>query len=148
MQHATALKSYYFFSLTRTSVIVLGLVQEPGRSIGATQAETQFMQDDYSVLGLSTIRRNRGISLEQISHSTKISMRSLQAIEHGDFAKLPGGIYNTSYIRQYARAIDYDEGEILAFYYQAIRTPAQQARSAGMGKGLLGGYHPASLAGH
>ena len=75
------------------------------------------MKDENSVLGLATIRRNRGISLEQIAASTKISVRALEAIEHGDFRKLPGGIYNTSYIRQYARAIEFDETEILAYYH-------------------------------
>lgn len=75
------------------------------------------MDHDNSVLGLASIRRNRGLSLEQISQSTKISVRSLQAIEEGDFKKLPGGIYNTSYIRQYARAIEFDESELLAYYH-------------------------------
>src|SRR4051794_33029877 len=74
------------------------------------------MIDEKSVLGLATIRRNRGITLEQIAEATKISVRSLDAIERGEFAKLPGGIYNTSYIRQYARAIDCEAGAILAFY--------------------------------
>jgi len=74
------------------------------------------------MLELSAIRRNRGISLEQISESTKISVRSLTAIENCDFARLPGGIYNTSYIRQYARAIDYDESQILAVYHQVMKT--------------------------
>lgn len=78
------------------------------------------MRDEDSLLGLTTIRRNRGISLEQIADSTKISVRSLEAIERGDFRKLPGGIYNTSYIRQYARAIDYDESAILAIYYREM----------------------------
>ena len=71
---------------------------------------------DNSILGLTTIRRNRGISLEEISASTKISVRSLKAIECGEFKKLPGGIYNTNYIRQYANAIDFDECELLAYY--------------------------------
>jgi cytoskeletal protein RodZ len=72
---------------------------------------------DNSVLGLASIRRNRGVSLEQISQNTKISVRALQAIEEGEFKKLPGGIYNTSYIRQYARAIEFDESELLAYYH-------------------------------
>src|SRR5690348_15453456 len=76
---------------------------------GAWYGAEVKMIEDKGVLGLSTIRRNRGISLEQIAASTKISIRSLEAIEHGEFGKLPGGIYNTSYIKQYARAIDYDE---------------------------------------
>ena len=78
------------------------------------------MQDETSLLGLATIRKNRGISLEQISAATKITVRSLEAIERGDFRKLPGGIYNTSYIRQYARAIDYDETAILRVYYREM----------------------------
>lgn len=75
------------------------------------------MGHDNSVLGLASIRRNRGLSLEQIAQSTKISVRSLQAIEEGEFKKLPGGIYNTSYIRQYAKAIEFDESELLAYYH-------------------------------
>ena len=75
------------------------------------------MGHDNSVLGLASIRRNRGVSLEQISQNTKISVRALQAIEEGEFKKLPGGIYNTSYIRQYARAIEFDESELLAYYH-------------------------------
>jgi len=73
-----------------------------------------------SILGLASIRHNRGLSLEQISQSTKISKRSLQAIEEGEFKKLPGGIYNTSYIRQYARAIEFDESELLEYYNSTI----------------------------
>ena len=64
-------------------------------------------------------RRERGISLDQIATATKISVRSLRAIEEGDFRKLPGGIYNTSYIRQYARAIDVDEFELIQLYVEA-----------------------------
>jgi cytoskeleton protein RodZ len=75
---------------------------------------------DNSVLGLASIRRNRGLSLEQIAQTTKISVRALQAIEEGEFKKLPGGIYNTSYIRQYARAIEFDEIELLAYYHSKV----------------------------
>ena len=85
------------------------------------------MNEERSILALSTIRRNRGISLEQIAESTKISIRALEAIERGDFRKLPGGIYNTSYIRQYARAIDYDESAILAEYHLEMNRGASSS---------------------
>lgn len=71
-------------------------------------------------IDLPTIRRRLGISLAQISQATKISLRYLQAIEEGDFGKLPGGLYDTSYIRQYARAIRCDERELLANYYASM----------------------------
>src|ERR1051325_8991264 len=100
------------------------------------------MKDEKSFLGLATIRRNRGISLEQIAQSTKISVRCLDAIERGDFRKLPGGIYNTSYIKQYARAIDYDETAILAFYQREMNGTAS---SSGREKGSLDILRPASV---
>src|SRR5450631_3860940 len=103
------------------------------------------MKEEKSVLGLSTIRRNRGISLEQIAESTKISIRCLEAIEQGDFRKLPGGIYNTSYIRQYARAIEYDECSLIAFYTREMASSDVTARNGANGNGGYGGgLRPAS----
>ncbi len=105
------------------------------------------MSEENNFLALSTIRKNRGISLQQIAEATKISVRALEAIEHGQFQKLPGGIYNTSYIRQYARAIDYDEGAILAAYHQMTGASGPSAGAGNHnGKGMFGGYHPASTA--
>ncbi len=66
----------------------------------------------------------RGITLESISESTKISVRQLQAIESGEFKRLPGGIYDTNYIRQYAHAIDFSEAELLAAYHACCRGDA------------------------
>jgi len=100
------------------------------------------MKEEKGILGLATVRRNRGITLQQISESTKIGVRSLEAIEAGDFRVLPGGIYATSYIRQYARAIDYPEDDILEVYrrHMSQPTPAKPVR----GNGLPGGLRPAS----
>ncbi|HYM13820.1 MAG TPA: helix-turn-helix transcriptional regulator [Bryobacterales bacterium] len=67
-------------------------------------------------LPLSEARQKLGISLDQIAQITKINPRYLRAIEEGRFAELPGGIFNISYIRQYARAIAYAETEILSYY--------------------------------
>ncbi len=102
------------------------------------------MKEEKSVLGLSTIRSNRGISLKQISESTKISIRSLEAIEQGEFRKLPGGIYNTNYIRQYARAIEYDESALLAFYNREMARYEGTLGDGSKGKGGYTGLRPAS----
>jgi len=100
------------------------------------------MREDESILGLASIRRNRGVSLQQIAESTKLSVRFLDAIERGDFRKLPGGIYNTNYIRQYARAIDYDEAALLAFYRRQM-SPGDGAAPAN-GKPAVGGLRAAA----
>jgi cytoskeleton protein RodZ len=73
-------------------------------------------------LDLPALRQHRGISLRQIAETTKISIRFLQAIEEGDFKQLPGGIYDTSYIRQYAREIGFEETQLLAYYRAATTT--------------------------
>ena len=102
---------------------------------------------DKSILGLGTIRRNRGITLEEISASTKITVRSLQAIECGDFKKLPGGIYNTNYIRQYARAIDFDESELLNYYNSHAGAGPEEVNASARHKDrdLFSGLRPASI---
>jgi cytoskeletal protein RodZ len=102
-----------------------------------------MMNDDNSVLGLATVRRNRGITLEQISKATKIGVRSLAAIESGDFRVLPGGIYATSYIRQYARAIDYPEDDILDLYRRHMAGQPITSRPSRNDK-LPGGFRAAS----
>jgi cytoskeletal protein RodZ len=81
------------------------------------------------ILGVRVWRQKRGISLETIAASTKLSVRHLEAIETGEFGRLPGGIYNTSYIKQYARAIDFDEADLLA-YYRDFCNPGASASEA------------------
>ena len=69
-----------------------------------------------TTLRLEEIRKRRGVSLEHISDRTKISTRFLRAIETEEFEKLPGGVFNTNYIRQYASAIGAAEEDLLGCY--------------------------------
>ena len=82
-------------------------------------------------LDLAKTRRKRGISLEDIAARTKISLRFLRAIEAEEFEQLPGGIFNTSYLRQYATAIGFDESQLLAHYNDKVnpgQPPAEVVR--------------------
>jgi transcriptional regulator with XRE-family HTH domain len=71
-------------------------------------------------LDLARFRKRAGVSLEQIAQRTKIGSRFLEAIEDEQFERLPGGIFSTSYLRQYAQAIGYDEDALVAFYDQKM----------------------------
>lgn len=75
---------------------------------------------------LSIYRQKSGISLEQVAARTKISMRFLLAIEAEEFGKLPGGIFNTNYLRQYAESIGMDEQDLLERYSRKMK-PAEEA---------------------
>jgi cytoskeletal protein RodZ len=74
------------------------------------------MASGETALNLEQIRKRSGVSIAAIAEATKISSRFLHAIESEDFEKLPGGVFNTSYIRQYASAIGYPERDLLDFY--------------------------------
>jgi cytoskeletal protein RodZ len=65
---------------------------------------------------LRLARETRGIALRDISEQTRISMRYLEAIEVDDYRRLPGGIFNRSFVRAYAKHIGYDEQQALEEY--------------------------------
>jgi len=77
---------------------------------------------------VASIRKISGVSLEEIARNTKLKVTTLKAIEDANFDVLPGGIYNISYIRQYARAIGADEGSLVRLY-QALCQDDNQSRA-------------------
>ena len=70
---------------------------------------------------LRLAREARGIALRDISEQTRISMRYLEAIESDDYRRLPGGIFNRSFIRAYAKFIGYDEDLAMDEYARTLR---------------------------
>ena len=64
-------------------------------------------------------REQRGVTLEEISLSTKIGSRFLRALEDDRFDQLPGGIFNKGFVRAYARSVGIDEEEAIAGYLEA-----------------------------
>lgn len=70
---------------------------------------------------LRQARQRRGTSLREISDHTRISMQYLEAIETDDYKRLPGGIFNRSFIKAYARHIGFDEQEALELYARTAR---------------------------
>jgi hypothetical protein len=90
------------------------------RAVRATEARVDGMGAPNPCLNLADARQGKGISLEEIARSTKIDLRFLQAIEAENFAKLPGGLYGTSFIRQYAQTIGYEESVVLDHYCRQL----------------------------
>jgi cytoskeletal protein RodZ len=66
-------------------------------------------------------REAHGIALRDISEQTRISMRYLEAIESDDYRRLPGGIFNRSFIRAYAKFVGFDEQEAIEEYTRTLR---------------------------
>lgn len=64
-------------------------------------------------------REMRGITLDEITESTKISRRHLEALESEHFEQLPGGVFNKGFVRAYARFLGIDEDQAVADYSAA-----------------------------
>lgn len=95
-------------------------------------------QQQGQVLHLREHRLQKKVKLESIAEATKISRRFLEAIEMGEYGKLPGGVFTTSYIRQYAAAIEFDAEVILADCRTSLNEAQPERREPGSSDGPSG----------
>ena len=66
-------------------------------------------------------REQRGVSLEAMCASTKLSIRQLSDVEAGNFRELPGGVFRKGFVRSYLRALDLDEPFWLERFEESYR---------------------------
>lgn len=74
---------------------------------------------------LRSERESRGIELDTISDSSKISGRYLAALEQDRFEQLPGGVFNKGIVRSYARVVGLDEDIWVNRYMEAYQQSGQ-----------------------
>lgn len=65
---------------------------------------------------LKRAREEKNISLEELEASTKIQKRYLQAVERGEYDRLPGRFYARAFIKRYAEAIGLNANELFEQY--------------------------------
>lgn len=63
---------------------------------------------------LKAAREKKGVSLDEIAASTKISRSLLIGLESNDVSRWPQGLYRRSYLRDYLRAIDLAPESVVA----------------------------------
>ncbi len=66
-------------------------------------------------------REAKKLSLDDVSHVTKIGTRMLQAIEEEQFDQLPGGVFNKGFIRAYAKHLGLNDEEAVNDYLACLR---------------------------
>lgn len=81
-------------------------------------------------LHLKQARENRGMSLRQIAGATKISTVALEALERGDFSRLPGGIFSRAFVRAYAVEVGLDPDETVLKYAELSEAIANASMRA------------------
>ena len=76
---------------------------------------------------LRLAREARGMGLREICDQTRISVHYLEAIEANDYKRLPGGVFNRSFIKAYAKCVGYDEREAIEGYTRYLREHGENA---------------------
>ena len=61
------------------------------------------------------------MGLREICDQTRISVHYLEAIEANDYKRLPGGVFNRSFIKAYAKCVGYDERKAIEGYTRYLR---------------------------
>ena len=79
---------------------------------------------------LRSAREERGIPLREISDQTRISVHFLEAIESNDYKRLPGGIFNRSFVKAYARYVGYDEKEAVDAYARYVKDQGEASEDS------------------
>ncbi len=75
-------------------------------------------------------RELRGIPLEEISNSTKISLKLLEAIEEDRLDELPGKFFIKAILKAYAKSIGLEEDTVLNKYYEEslLQAPSPESK--------------------
>lgn len=68
-------------------------------------------------------RERAGITLQQISRTTKISLRVLQAIEASDESRLPAPVFTRSFVKTYAAEVGLEPDEIARRFLEQFAPP-------------------------
>jgi len=68
-------------------------------------------------------REQLGVPLEAVADGTKVSLRFLRALEAGDIASLPGGVFQRGIVRNYCNFLGLNEQEWLTRFATNQETP-------------------------
>lgn len=77
---------------------------------------------------LQNARIEKGLSLDELQKKTKIQKRYLEAIEQGDFSKMPGDFYARAFVKSYCEAVGLPADQV--FQEHADELPIAKKESA------------------
>ena len=79
-----------------------------------TEPAAEQLPLDNAAQRLRRAREATGMTIEQLAAETRIPQRHIEAIEAGDFDKLPSRIYAIGFSRTYARSVGLDDKDLAA----------------------------------
>lgn len=94
---------------------------------------------------LRAAREAQGLSLHDVADRLKLSLRQLEAIEAGDFSRLPGATFVRGFVRNYTRFLALDGAPLMTLLDQ-VYPPQPVDRAEPPAQAVAGGRSPARFA--
>lgn len=94
-------------------------VLAPPRSIHSYAQQT--LPDDWSGTSLRKMRESKRLSLDEVSHLTRISKTYLQAIEDESYHKLPAPVFVRGFLIQYAKILKLQPDAVASNYMSRFK---------------------------
>lgn len=110
-------------------------------------SETESLTPDFSGSSFVVAREQLGLSAVQVAAELRLSLEQVEALETGNFSKLPSVVFTRGYIRAYAKLVKLDGDELVRQYERChggerattpIRTVARVRPSASSGPVTFG----------
>lgn len=71
---------------------------------------------------LKQMREQRGLTVEEVSSQTRISLRMLRALEANDFSQIPSEVFARGFVRSYALYLGLNEGDVFRKFRELAST--------------------------
>jgi cytoskeletal protein RodZ len=85
---------------------------------------------------LKRAREERKLTLREIAVETKISVTALEALERGDYSRLPGGIFGRAFVRAYAAKVGLDPDTIVDEFQEEVTRRERDASHVTTQRGI------------
>lgn len=67
---------------------------------------------------LRTLRKRKHLSLEQVEEATKVRIKYLNALEHGNYSELPADVYVLGFLAKYGEFLEVPKEELIAVFHR------------------------------
>ncbi len=94
-------------------------MSETVSTVDVAAAPVQFGRE------LAAARESCGLSIAEVARQLKLSPTQVEAMEAGDYRRLPGPVFARGFLRNYARLVKLDPEVLLASAEQRLRPAAQ-----------------------
>lgn len=81
---------------------------------------------------LKSAREEKGLTLDEIREATRIHPRFLAALEEGDYSVFSSPVHLKGFLRTYARFLELDEEEVMAFFRREYDEREAQEKISGI----------------